>query len=107
ATTDEILGVHMIGPQGLPTLMAARGFTVTPVLTNAQAQTAQPMPALAAPSPAPRAVRGGKAVKGQRGQAVQKGGKSTKAAPAARGAKAPAKAPAKAAAPAAKGKVRR
>ncbi|SOD23628.1 hypothetical protein SAMN05518800_0977 [Variovorax sp. YR752] len=99
--------LHMIGPQGLPTLMAARGFTVTPVLTNAQAQTAQPMPALAAPSPAPRAVRGGKAVKGQRGQAVQKGGKSTKAAPAARGAKAPAKAPAKAAAPAAKGKVRR
>ncbi|SDZ69268.1 hypothetical protein SAMN05518854_1126 [Variovorax sp. YR266] len=99
--------LHMIGPQGLPTLMAARGFTVTPVLTNAQAQTAQPMPALAAPSPAPRAVRGGKAVKGQRGQAVQKGGKSTKAAPAARGAKAPAKAPAKSAAPAAKGKVRR
>ncbi|MET3383986.1 TraB/GumN family protein [Variovorax paradoxus] len=99
--------LHMIGPQGLPTLMAARGFTVTPVLTNAQAQTAQPMPALAAPSPAPRAVRGGKAVKGQRGQAVQKGGKSTKAAPAASGAKAPAKAPAKAAAPAAKGKVRR
>jgi uncharacterized protein YbaP (TraB family) len=99
--------LHMIGPQGLPTLMAARGFTVTPVLTNAQAQTAQPMPALAAPSPAPRAVRGGKAVKGQRGQAVQKGGKSAKAAPAARGAKAPAKAPTKAAAPAAKGKVRR
>ncbi|MGJ7537346.1 MULTISPECIES: TraB/GumN family protein [unclassified Variovorax] len=99
--------LHMIGPQGLPALMAARGFTVTPVLTNAQAQTAQPMPALAAPSPAPRAVRGGKAVKGQRGQAVQKGGKSTKAAPAARGAKAPAKASAKAAAPAAKGKVRR
>jgi uncharacterized protein YbaP (TraB family) len=99
--------LHMIGPQGLPTLMAARGFTVTPVLTNAQAQTAQPMPALAAPSPTPRAVRGGKAVKGQRGQAVQKGGKSAKAAPAARGAKAPAKAPAKGAAPAAKGKVRR
>lgn len=99
--------LHMIGPQGLPTLMAARGFKMTPVLTNAQEQTAQPMPALAAPSPAPRAVRGGKAVKGQRGQAVQKGGKSAKAAPAARGAKAPAKAPAKAAAPAAKGKVRR
>jgi uncharacterized protein YbaP (TraB family) len=98
--------LHMIGPQGLPTLMAARGFTVTPVLTNAQAQTAQPMPALAAPSPAPRAVRGGKTVKGQRGQKAApaaKGGRSAKAAPAAKGAKAPAKA----AAPAAKGKVRR
>ncbi|SCX74478.1 hypothetical protein SAMN03159363_6223 [Variovorax sp. EL159] len=91
--------LHMIGPQGLPTLMAARGFTVTPVLTDAQAQTAQPMPALAAPSPGPRSARGGKAVKGQRGQkgaAVAKGGKgakSTKAAPAQKGgAKAPAKA---------------
>jgi hypothetical protein len=64
--------LHMIGAQGLPTLMAARGFTVTPVLTDAQAQTAVPMPALAAPSPAPRAVRGGKAVKGQRGQNTSK-----------------------------------
>lgn len=115
--------LHMIGPQGLPTLMAARGFTVTPVLTDAQAQTAAPMAALAAPSPAPRAAaRGGKAVKGQRGQngqngqkgapaAAAKGGKSAKAAPAAKGGKAAAKAPAKAvskaAAPAAKGKVRR
>lgn len=115
--------LHMIGPQGLPTLMAARGFTVTPVLTDAQAQTAVPMPALAAPSPAPRAVRGGKAVNGQRGQKAQKGapaaagrgGKAAKAAPPAKGGKAPAKgatkaptkAPAKAAAPAAKGKVRR
>lgn len=112
--------LHMIGPQGLPTLMAARGFTVTPVLTDAQAQTAAPMAALAAPSPAPRAVaRGGKAVKGQRGQNVQKGapaasakgGKSAKAAPAAKGGKATAKAPAKAvskaSSPAAKGKVRR
>ncbi|WP_260396988.1 TraB/GumN family protein [Variovorax sp. KBW07] len=118
--------LHMIGPQGLPTLMAARGFTVTPVLTDAQAQTAQPMPALSAPSPGPRAVRGGKAVKGQRGQkgapaakATRGGAKSAKAAPAqkaqkgagAGAAKAPAKAPAKAAprgaAPAAKGKVRR
>ncbi|MDP9607130.1 UNVERIFIED_ORG: uncharacterized protein YbaP (TraB family) [Variovorax paradoxus] len=110
--------LHMIGPQGLPTLMAARGFTVTPVLTNAQEQTAQPMPALAAPSPAPRAVRGGKAVKGQRGKAAPpaaaRGGKPAKAAPAAArgGARAPAKAAtkttaSKAAAPAAKGKVRR
>jgi uncharacterized protein YbaP (TraB family) len=114
--------LHMIGPQGLPTLMASRGFTVTPVLTDAQAQTAQPMPALAAPSPGPRAARGGKAVKGQRGQkgapaakATKGGGKSAKAAPAQKtqkgAAKAPAKAPAKAApraaAPAAKGKVRR
>ncbi|WP_019657507.1 TraB/GumN family protein [Variovorax atrisoli] len=110
--------LHMIGPQGLPTLMAARGFTVTPVLTSAQEQTAQPMPALAAPSPAPRAVRAGKAVKGQRGKAAPaaaaRGGKSAKAAPAASrgGARAPAKAtgkaaPSKAAAPAAKGKVRR
>jgi uncharacterized protein YbaP (TraB family) len=98
--------LHMIGAQGLPTLMAARGFTVTPVLVDAQAQAAVPMPALAAPSPAPRAARGGKAVKGQRGQ---------KAAPAAKGGKAPAKAVSKAAgktaskavAPAAKGKVRR
>lgn len=100
--------LHMIGPQGLPTLMAARGFTVTPVLTNAQEQTAQPMPALAAPSPAPKAARGGRAVKGQRGQknapaAAAKGGKSAKPAPAAKGGKAPAKA----AAPVAKGKVRR
>ncbi|MDM0010731.1 TraB/GumN family protein [Variovorax sp. J22G73] len=113
--------LHMIGAQGLPTLMAARGFTVTPVLTDAQAQTAAPMAALAAPSPAPRAVRGGKAVKGQRGQATQRGAKGVptakggKAAPAPKGGKAPAKAagkapakaPAKAAAPAAKGKVRR
>ncbi len=111
--------LHMIGPQGLPTLMAARGFTVTPVLTDVQEQTAAPMAALAAPSPAPRAVRGGKAVKGQRGPngqkgapaAAAKGGKSAKAAPAARSGKATAKAPAKAAsktaAPAAKGKVRR
>lgn len=98
--------LHMIGAQGLPTLMAARGFTVTPVLVDAQAQAAVPMPALAAPSPAPRAVRGGKAMKGQRGQ---------KAAAAAKGGKAPAKAvskaagktASKAAAPAAKGKVRR
>lgn len=114
--------LHMIGPQGLPTLMAARGFTVTPVLTDAQAQTAQPMPALAAPSPGPRSARGGKAVKGQRGQkgaAVAKGGKgakSTKAAPAQKGgAKAPAKAAPRGAAgarpaahtTAAKAKVRR
>ncbi|RSZ32628.1 TraB/GumN family protein [Variovorax sp. 553] len=110
--------LHMIGPQGLPTLMAARGFTVTPVLTNAQEQTAQPMPALAAPAPAGRAVRGGKAVKGQRGKAAPaaaaRGGKPARAAPAAArgGAKAPAKAAprataSKAAAPAAKGKVRR
>jgi len=111
--------LHMIGPQGLPTLMAARGFTVTPVLTDVQEQTAAPMAALAAPSPAPRAVRGGKAVKGQRGPnrqksapaAAAKGGKSAKAAPSARSGKATAKAPAKAAsktaAPAAKGKVRR
>jgi uncharacterized protein YbaP (TraB family) len=105
--------LHMIGAQGLPTLMAARGFTVTPVLTDAQAQTAVPMPALAAPSPAPRAVRGGKAVKGQRGQntsksaAASKGGKAAKAAPAKAASKAPAKASAKAAAPVAKGKVRR
>lgn len=88
--------LHMIGPQGLPTLMAARGFTVTPVLTDAQAQTAVPMPALAAPSPAPKAVRGGRAAKGQRGQkgapaAAAKGGRSAKAAPAAKGGKAPAK----------------
>jgi uncharacterized protein YbaP (TraB family) len=109
--------LHMIGPQGLPTLMAARGFTVTPVLTDAQAQTAVPIPPLAAPSPAPRATRGGKAVKGpqgQKAQAAQKGGKpakGAKAAPAAKGGKAPAKAAPKAAskpaAPAAKGKVRR
>ena len=111
--------LHMIGPQGLPTLMAARGFKVTPVLTDVQEQTAAPMAALAAPSPAPRAVRGGKAVKGQRGPngqkgapaAAAKGGKSAKAAPSARSGKATAKAPAKAAsktaAPAAKGKVRR
>ncbi|WP_418118095.1 TraB/GumN family protein [Variovorax sp. 350MFTsu5.1] len=110
--------LHMIGPQGLPTLMAARGFTVTPVLTNAQEQTAQPMPALAAPSPAPRAARGGKAVKGQRARAAPaaaaRGGKSARAAPAAAkgGARAPAKAAgkttaSKAPAPAAKGKVRR
>ncbi|MCR6481145.1 TraB/GumN family protein [Variovorax sp. ZS18.2.2] len=104
--------LHMIGPQGLPALMATRGFTVTPVLTSAQAQTAVPMPALSAPEPAPRAVRGGKAVKGQKGQKVQKGApaakgaqgakgaKSSKAAPATKGAKAPAKA-------APKGKVRR
>ncbi|ADU39588.1 GumN family protein [Variovorax paradoxus EPS] len=101
--------LHMIGPQGLPALMATRGFTVTPVLTSAQAQTAVPMPALSAPEPAPRAVRGGKAVKGQKGQKAQKGAvaakgakgaKSSKAAPASKGAKAPAKA-------APKGKVRR
>lgn len=113
--------LHMIGPQGLPTLMAARGFTVTPVLTNAQEQTAVPMPALAAPSPSPRA-HGGKAVKGQRVQKGQKGQKgapaaaakggrpaASKAAPAAKGAKAPAKAAGKAPAkaPAAKGKVSR
>jgi hypothetical protein len=107
--------LHMIGAQGLPALMAKRGFTVTPVLTSAQAQTAVPMPALSAPEPAPRAVRGGKAVKGQKGQKVQKaqkgapaakgakGAKSSKAAPAPKGAKAPAKA----AAAAPKGKVRR
>jgi len=88
--------LHMIGPQGLPALMAARGFTVTAVLTDAQAQTAVPMPALAAPSPAPKAVRGGKAAKGQRGQkgapaAAAKGGRSAKAVPAAKGGKAPAK----------------
>lgn len=109
--------LHMIGPQGLPTLMAARGFTVTPVLVDAQAQTTAPMAAMAAPSPAGRAAaRGGKAVKGQRGQksaatAAAKGGKSGKAAPAAKGGKAVAKTapktPSKAAAPAAKGKVRR
>ncbi|WP_307867260.1 TraB/GumN family protein [Variovorax sp. E3] len=109
--------LHMIGPQGLPTLMAARGFTVTPVLTNAQEQTAVPMPALAAPSPSPRA-RGGKAVKGQRVQKGQKGAPAAaakggrpaaKAAPAAKGAKAPAKAGGKAPAkaPVAKGKVSR
>ena len=110
--------LHMIGPQGLPTLMAARGFTVTPVLTNAQEQTAVPMPALAAPSPSPRA-HGGKAVKGQRAQKGQKGAPAAaakggrpaaaKAAPAAKGAKAPAKAAGKAPAkaPAAKGKVSR
>ncbi len=98
--------LHMIGPQGLPALMASRGFTVTPVLTSAQAQTAVPMPALSAPEPAPRAVRGGKTVKGQKAQksAVAakgaKGAKSSKAAPASKGAKAPAKA-------APKGKVRR
>jgi uncharacterized protein YbaP (TraB family) len=113
--------LHMIGPQGLPTLMAARGFTVTPVLVDAQAQTAAPIAPMPAPSAAPRATaRGGKAVKGQHGQkgapaAAAKGGKSAKAAPAAKGGKAAAKAPAKAAtkgapkaaAPAAKGKVRR
>jgi uncharacterized protein YbaP (TraB family) len=114
--------LHMIGPQGLPTLMAARGFTVTPVLTDAQAQTAQPMPALSAPSPGPRAARGGKAakaVKGQRGQkgapaakATKGGAKSAKAAPAQKAqkgaaSKAPAKAAPRGAAPAAKGKVRR
>ena len=92
--------LHMIGPQGLPTLMASRGFVVTPVLTSAQAQAAQPMPALSAPEPARKAVRGGKAVKGQKGaQGAQaaKGAKSTKAAPAQKGSKAPAP----------KGKVRR
>ncbi|MGJ7528854.1 TraB/GumN family protein [Variovorax sp. GB1P17] len=110
--------LHMIGPQGLPTLMAARGFTVTPVLTDAQAQTAQPMPALAAPSPGPRATRGGKAVKGQRGQKGApaakgaKAGKSAKAAPAQKAqkgaaSKAPAKAAPRGAAPATKAKVRR
>jgi uncharacterized protein YbaP (TraB family) len=111
--------LHMIGPQGLPALMAQRGFTVTPVLTSAQAQTAVPMPALSAPEPAPRAVRGGKAVKGQKGQKVQNvrkgapaakgasGAKSSKAAPASKGAKAPAKAAARAPAAAPKGKVRR
>ncbi|MET3497103.1 TraB/GumN family protein [Variovorax boronicumulans] len=115
--------LHMIGAQGLPALMAARGFTVTPVLTSAQAQTAVVMPALSAPEPAPRAVRGGKAVKGQKGQKVQKtqkGATATKGATAAKGAKsakssrsAPAKAAprsgagARAAAPAAKNKVRR
>ncbi|WP_253278125.1 TraB/GumN family protein [Variovorax paradoxus] len=108
--------LHMIGAQGLPALMAKRGFTVTPVLTSAQAQTAVPMPALSAPEPAPRAVRGGKAVKGQKGQKAQKGApaakgtsgaKSSKAAPAPKGAKAPAKAAPRAAAAAPKGKVRR
>ncbi|MBJ2159078.1 TraB/GumN family protein [Variovorax sp. IB41] len=111
--------LHMIGSQGLPALMAQRGFTVTPVLTSAQAQTAVPMPALSAPEPAPRAVRGGKAVKGQKGQKVQNvrkgapaakgasGAKSSKAAPASKGAKAPAKAAARAPAAAPKGKVRR
>ncbi|QNK71493.1 TraB/GumN family protein [Variovorax sp. PAMC26660] len=109
--------LHMIGPQGLPTLMAARGFTVTPVLTDAQAQTAQPMPALAAPSPGPRATRGGKAVKGQRGQKGApaakgaKGGKSVKGVPTQKAQKGASKASAKAAprggAPAAKAKVRR
>ncbi|MDT4830554.1 TraB family protein [compost metagenome] len=59
--------LHMVGAQGLPTLMAARGFRVTPVLTEAQAQQALPMPALAAPEPpARKAVRGGKNVKGQK-----------------------------------------
>ena len=105
--------LHMIGPQGLPALMATRGFTVTPVLTSAQAQTAVPMPALSAPEPAPRAARAGKAVKGQKGQKVQKGApaakgaKSSKAAPASKGVKAPAKAAPRAAAAAPKGKVRR
>ena len=111
--------LHMIGAQGLPALMSARGFTVTPVLVDAQAQTAAPIAALPAPSPAPRAAaRGGKAAKGQRGQKAApaakgaKAGAPAKAAPAAKGgkasaAKAPAKATSKAAAPAAKGKVRR
>jgi uncharacterized protein YbaP (TraB family) len=106
--------LHMIGPQGLPTLMAARGFVVTPVLTDAQAQTAQPMPALSAPEPARKAVRGGKNVKGQKGQRgaqPAKGAKSSKAAPAQKGAKAAPRAgsarPVAARAPAAKAKVRR
>jgi hypothetical protein len=89
--------LHMIGPQGLPTLMASRGFVVTPVLTSAQAQAALPMPALSAPEPARKAVRGGKAVKGQKGAQAAKGAKSAKAAPAQKGSKAPAP----------KGKVRR
>jgi hypothetical protein len=53
--------------------MAARGFTVTPVLTEAQAQMALPMPPLAAPEPpARKAVRGGKNVKGQKAAKGQK-----------------------------------
>ncbi len=80
--------LHMVGPQGLPTLMAARGFTVTPVLTDAQAQTAVQMPALSAREPDVRAVRGGKGVKNARG------GKGAKAAPAGRGAKGAKAAPA-------------
>ncbi|WP_286186466.1 TraB/GumN family protein [Acidovorax cavernicola] len=110
--------LHMVGAQGLPTLMASRGFRVTPVLTEAQAQMALPMPPLAAPEPpARKAVRGGKNVKGQKAgkgqgqKAASKSGARAAAAPRsskASSAKAAPRAAARAPAPkAANSKVRR
>ena len=73
--------LHMVGPQGLPALLAARGFTVSAVPLSAQPPVAVPT----APEPK-AAARGGRNAKG----AAKGTGKRTgNAKPATRGAPAP------------------
>jgi uncharacterized protein YbaP (TraB family) len=101
--------LHMIGAQGLPTLLAAQGFTVTEVLPGERGTlpaAAEEPEAEAAAAPPVRSARGSRSakaapVRGKAGARAAAPAKGTKAAP--KGAKPAAKAPAKSAAkPAAK-----
>jgi len=87
--------LHMVGPQGLPALLAARGFTVSAVPLSAQPPVAVPT------APAPReASRSGRNAKGAARGAQARKSNGTGKASAAKGS-------AGRGAPAAKGKQRR
>jgi uncharacterized protein YbaP (TraB family) len=73
--------LHMVGPQGLPALLAARGFTVAAVPLAAQPPLAVPAaPAPKAAADGGRGARGARATQGARNHRGAQGAKSGSAA---------------------------
>lgn len=97
--------LHMVGPQSLPAILAARGFKVSAVPLVAQPAAALPPPPAAEPAaraaPAARDARGGRAAqparnaRGTKASTAKASGGKTAAGAKSSGAKAPAKAAAR------------